>query len=129
MQPPGAAALQAQGAPSYTRTGRRKPPMAREIKVAEPGEIAPGQSRLVEEAGLPIAVFNVSGELFAISNECPHRLGPLHEGYLEGFLVTCPWHGWQFDLRTGVCDTIPGRDITTYPVRSDATGVFVTLPD
>ena len=103
--------------------------MSRTVRIANAGEIAPGQSRLVEEGGLSIAVFNADGTHYAIANECPHRLGPLHEGYLEGLLVTCPWHGWQFDLRTGTCETVAGRDIQTYAVREDGDGVYLTLPD
>jgi nitrite reductase/ring-hydroxylating ferredoxin subunit len=50
-----------------------------------------------------VAVFNVGGEFYAIDNSCPHRGGPLGEGELEDCIVTCPWHEFRFDVRTGKC--------------------------
>ena len=47
------------------------------------------------------AIFNVEGTLRALDGVCPHQGGPLGEGRLEGCRVTCPWHGWQFDVETG----------------------------
>ena len=72
-------------------------------------------------------MFNVGGEVFAIDDRCPHRAGCL-EGYLDGFSITCPWHGWQYDVRDGRCDTFSTKSVAAYPVRVDAEGVFVTLP-
>jgi nitrite reductase/ring-hydroxylating ferredoxin subunit len=48
-----------------------------------------------------VALFNVDGQFFALDGICPHQGGPLGEGKLTGCIVTCPWHGWQFDVRTG----------------------------
>jgi 3-phenylpropionate/trans-cinnamate dioxygenase ferredoxin subunit len=80
-------------------------------------EIAPGSKKIVEVGGRSIGVFNVNGEYFAILNRCPHQGGPLCKGHVYGFLksgavgeyeysrpgeiVRCPWHGWEFDVRTG----------------------------
>jgi nitrite reductase/ring-hydroxylating ferredoxin subunit len=80
-------------------------------------EIRPGARKIVEVAGVSIGVFNLGGNLFALRNRCPHQGGPLCEGHLSGFLVAsapgeyiyrrpgeilrCPWHGWEFDIRTG----------------------------
>ena len=85
--------------------------------VATVNEIAPGGRKIVEIAGRSIGVFNVGGQFYALRNRCPHQGGPLCEGRLTGFLVSsgpgeyrysrpgeilrCPWHGWEFDLRTG----------------------------
>ena len=71
------------------------------VKVASAGDIASGTGTCVEVAGRQIALFNVDGTFYAIDNTCPHRGGPLAEGELEGAAVTCPWHAWQFDLKTG----------------------------
>jgi nitrite reductase (NADH) small subunit len=71
------------------------------VKVAEASELAPGTGRCVEVNGKQIAIFNVGGTFYAIHNECLHRGGPLAEGELDGMVVTCPWHGWQYDLATG----------------------------
>jgi nitrite reductase/ring-hydroxylating ferredoxin subunit len=90
--------------------------MAKHI-VATVDEIPPGSRKIVEVAGRSIGVFNVNGEFFALLNRCPHQAGPLCEGYTLGFLrpgapgeyhysrpgeiLRCPWHGWEFDIRTG----------------------------
>ena len=80
-------------------------------------EIPPGGRKIVEVAGRSIGVFNVDGEFFALLNRCPHQAGPLCEGHTFGYLepgpvgefrysrpgemLRCPWHGWEFDIRTG----------------------------
>jgi nitrite reductase/ring-hydroxylating ferredoxin subunit len=55
----------------------------------------------VAAAGRIIALFNVGGTFLALDGVCPHQGGPLGKGTLSGHIVTCPWHGWQFDVRTG----------------------------
>ncbi len=85
--------------------------------VARVDELPPGERRIVEIEGRSIGVFNVGGEFFALRNRCPHQGGPLCLGRTSGFLIgdapgeyrysrageilRCPWHGWEFDLRTG----------------------------
>ncbi len=85
--------------------------------VASIDEIPPGGRKIVEVAGLSIGIFNLNGEFFALRNRCPHQGGPLCEGKLWGSLeasvpgefrysrpgeiLTCLWHGWEFDIRTG----------------------------
>jgi len=86
--------------------------------VATVDELTPGKRKIVEVAGRLIGVFNVGGELFALRNRCPHQGGPLCEGRLAGILeasapgeelrysrageiLRCPWHGWEYDIRTG----------------------------
>ena len=96
-------------------------------------EIPPGERKLVQIAGRTIGVFNVQGEFVALLNRCPHQGGPLCEGHTLGFLrsdgpgqyhytrpgevLRCPWHGWEFDLRTGQSwfDPAWGR-VRTYEV-------------
>lgn len=103
--------------------------MPRDFRHIEAGRLAPGGASLLVIGGFEIAVFNVRGSYYAIDNRCPHRQGPLWEGDVEGFLAMCPQHGWQFDVRTGACDTVPGRDVATYPVRVEDGHVIVSLPD
>jgi 3-phenylpropionate/trans-cinnamate dioxygenase ferredoxin subunit len=85
--------------------------------VASLNEIAPGSRKIVDVAGVSVGIFNLGGELFALRNRCPHQGGPLCEGKLWGSLeattpgdfhysrpgeiLACPWHGWEFDVRTG----------------------------
>ena len=65
--------------------------------------------------GNELAVYNVNGEFYAIENSCPHRGAPLSEGDLCGHIVECGLHGWQFDVRSGECLTVPDQ-IRTYQV-------------
>lgn len=78
-----------------------------EVVVAKASDLKPGEGKAIEVNGRPIALFNVNGEFFAIDNTCLHSGGPLGEGEVEGKTVTCPWHGWQYDVTTGQC-TVPG---------------------
>ena len=75
--------------------------MPRFVKLATLEELPAGSAKEVEFEGRVYAIYNVEGTLSAIDGICPHQGGPLAEGELEGSLVTCPWHGWQFDLKSG----------------------------
>ena len=70
-------------------------------RVAATADIPVGQARTYVVGGREIAIFNVAGEFHAIENSCPHQGGPLAEGWIEGKIVTCPWHAWCFDVTTG----------------------------
>jgi nitrite reductase/ring-hydroxylating ferredoxin subunit len=65
--------------------------------------------------GLELALFNVKGDFFAVDNFCPHKGAPLSMGILCEHIIECDWHGWQFDVRTGECLTVP-ESISTYDV-------------
>jgi len=69
--------------------------------VAKTDEIAPGEAKAAEVEGETIAIFNLDGEYYAIDDTCPHALGPLSEGEIEGGVVICPWHASEFDIKTG----------------------------
>jgi nitrite reductase (NADH) small subunit len=75
--------------------------MSEWIAVAKVAECPPGTAieRVVE--GRIVALFNVAGIFYALDGVCPHQGGPLGKGALTGAIVTCPWHGWQFDVRSG----------------------------
>ena len=72
------------------------------IELARTDAIADGESIEVVAAGRMVAIFNVDGEFFALDGICPHQGGPLGQGELEGCVLTCPWHGWQYELATGI---------------------------
>ena len=74
------------------------------------------------------AVCNVGGELHAVSGVCPHRGGPLGQGALNGNNITCPWHAWEFDCRTGEYDIDPAKRIPTYEVKVEGGDVFLDIP-
>jgi len=65
--------------------------------------------------GRELALYNVSGEFYATENFCPHKGAPLAEGILCEHVIECDWHGWQFDVRTGECLTVPEK-LETYEV-------------
>src|SRR2546427_13244910 len=71
------------------------------VPVADASEIPPGTSKVVVVAGHIVALFNVGGSFYALSNTCLHRGGPVGGGGLDGEGVTCPLHGWQDDVRSG----------------------------
>ena len=71
-------------------------------RVASRADIPEGTGKVVDLAGKKIALFNVGGKFYAIDNTCKHRGGPLGEGTLDGTVVTCPWHGWEYDVTSGI---------------------------
>lgn len=87
------------------------------VRVARADEIPDGGFRTAFVSGTPVAVRRVRGEWFAIQNVCPHRGGPLGEGDLEGYSITCPMHAWTFDLRSGQHVANPVVRVKTFPVR------------
>lgn len=89
-------------------------------------EIAPGTAKTTTVAGKEVAVFHVDGAFYAIDNTCPHRGGPLAEGDVEGCTVTCPWHAWTFDLKTGASLT-DDLTVTTYPVKVEGGAVLIAV--
>ena len=95
------------------------------VRVAKAGEIPPGRGRVVVVQGYPVALFNVDGRFFAVSNVCLHRGGPVGEGELDGPIVTCPMHGWEYDVRTGANTINPAARLKRYEVRLDGDDVLV----
>lgn len=86
------------------------------VPVCRKEEVAPGGFRCVEVQGQKLLLYNVAGSFYATSATCAHLGGPLNEGLYEEGVVTCPWHGWQFDVRTGESIYDPGRSLAVYPV-------------
>ena len=75
--------------------------MARWVQVATTAECPPGTSLEIVAEDRIVALSNVDGQWHALDGVCPHQGGPLGQGVLSGSTLTCPWHGWQFDVRTG----------------------------
>lgn len=75
--------------------------MPRFIAVGSITDIPPGEAKAFVVGDREIGVFNVDGTFYAIENTCPHQGGPLADGWIDGCVVTCPWHSWSFDLRDG----------------------------
>ncbi len=101
--------------------------MPRFVKMATVDELPPGRSKEVEFEGRIYALFNVGGEISAIDGICPHQGGPLAEGCMEGSTVTCPWHGWQFDVRTGKTPLGSKIKQAVYEVKVEGRDVLVAV--
>jgi len=94
-------------------------------RVAKATDIPAGTARIVVVQGEPVALFNVGGVFFALSNTCLHRGGPVGEGEIDGTVVTCPWHGWEYDVRTGKNTINPAARLKTYEVRVEGDDILV----
>ena len=118
--------------------------MAKHV-VATVSEILPGQRKLFTVRGRQIAIFNLSGEFFGLFNRCPHQGGPMCEGLITGLIesdepgrynysrsgeiIRCPWHGWEFDIRTGQSFCDPSKvTLRSYKVEVAAGGRVVEGP-
>lgn len=101
--------------------------MGNYIPVLSKEELSPGSGKVVEVGGKTLAVFNINGDFFAIDNTCLHRGGPLGEGFLDEKSVSCPWHGWQFDVTSGKCTTNPALGVKCYPVKIEGDKVNILV--
>lgn len=101
--------------------------MAEFVKVTGTADVPPGSGIVTEINGQSVAVFNVDGTFYAIDNTCVHRGGPLGEGELEGDTVTCPWHGWQYSVKTGKSINNPSASVKSFQVKVEGSDVKVLL--
>jgi nitrite reductase/ring-hydroxylating ferredoxin subunit len=102
--------------------------MGQFVTLASVEDLPPGSAREVEHDGRIIALFNVDGRIWAIDGICPHQGGPLAEGPVEGSIVTCPWHGWQFDVKTGQSTLGTSLRQETFEVKVEDGQVLVDVP-
>lgn len=86
-----------------------------------------GQSRAVDVFGSRYALHRVGDDVFATANSCPHSGGPLGEGDLDGHEVTCPFHGWSFDVRTGRCTSGPQATVACVDVKLEEGRIMVRV--
>ena len=97
------------------------------IKVAKISEIEEGRGKLINVNGKEIALFKINNQFFAIDNNCLHMGGSLSEGEIESNNVTCPLHGWQFDLKSGN-NIMPGiGKLNTYKTEIKNEEIFIEL--
>lgn len=99
--------------------------MAEFVKVAKASAVPVNSGTVVQVNGTDVALFNLGGTFYAINNTCLHRGGPLGEGACEGDIVVCPWHGWEFEIKTGRCVTNPSAQVAAYQVKVEGDDVFV----
>jgi len=99
--------------------------MADFVTVAKVNDLKPGEGKVVEANGKTIALFNIDGKFHAIDNTCKHKGGPLGEGTCDGNIVTCPWHGWQYNVSTGINVANAQVKVDTYEVKVEGEEVKV----
>ena len=97
------------------------------VRVGKTEDVGAGSGIVAEVNGKSLAIFQVDGQYYAIDNTCVHRGGPLGEGDVEGEVVTCPWHGWEYNVKTGACINNPSACVKTYSVQADGTDLKVKL--
>lgn len=102
--------------------------MAEWHRVTSLSKLSPGESREAVAGGRVIALFRVGEAVYAMDGICPHAGGPLGQGRLSGCVVTCPWHGWQFDVTTGRHQLNARITHPCFPVKVEGDDVFVELP-
>lgn len=102
--------------------------MSEFFKVAAKSEIPNDTGKLVQVGGVDTALFkNKEGQVCAIYAICPHQGGPLSEGGITENVVTCPWHGWEFDVTTGQCTFNPLIKIPVFKVKEENGDVSVAV--
>lgn len=99
------------------------------VRVASADEIPVGTGKELAASNRVIALYNVDGQFHALDGVCPHAGGPLGQGTLDGNVVTCPWHGWQFNVTSGQHCLNASLQHTSFPVKVDNGIVYVSLED
>jgi nitrite reductase (NADH) small subunit len=80
-----------------------------------------------EVDGVAVCLANVNGELSALDNICPHRQGPLGQGWLTGEAIVCPWHAWSFNVKTGLAEYPANVNVDVFPLRVEGDDVLVDI--
>lgn len=102
--------------------------MSEFVRVATMEELPPGSAKEVTAEGRIIALYHVEDRVYAIDGICPHAGGPLGEGTLNRDVVTCPWHGWQFNVTNGHHCLNANIKQSTYAVKIEDDAILVELP-
>jgi nitrite reductase (NADH) small subunit len=98
------------------------------IKLTTQSELpGAGEAREFEVGDKTICVANVDGAICAMDNVCLHMGGPLGQGYIEGNKVVCPWHGWEYDPKTGALGDDPKSRLAVYPIKVENGEVWVDI--
>lgn len=95
------------------------------IKVASLASLPPGSLTEVTLGEDPYALCNIGGELHALDGICPHAGGPIGQGNLQDNIVTCPWHEWSFDCRTGENDFDSSVKLALFPIKAEGDDILI----
>lgn len=93
--------------------------------VAKVSDIGEGDCKTVTVNGESIALFNISGKFYAMDDTCKHKGGSLGTGTLDGNVVTCPLHGWTYDVTNGNCEVNPAVKLDTYTVKVEGDDIII----
>ena len=99
------------------------------VTVGRVDDFLPGQGRKVVVSGRHIALFRLDDQFFALDNMCLHRGGPLCDGAIDRGVVTCPWHGWSYEISTGTMVQDPRVGVSKHEVRLTGDEISVRLTD
>ncbi len=99
-----------------------------EVSAGGVDEIPDGERKIIEAQGISIGVFHHNGSWYALRNSCLHRGGPVCAGALKGDVITCPWHGYQYQLTDGVLLLDPSARLETYPVEVREGKIYLRIP-
>jgi nitrite reductase (NADH) small subunit len=99
------------------------------VPVGQISEFTPGKGRMVTVNGRQVALFRLGDEFFALDNMCLHRGGPICDGEIQNGVVTCPWHFWSYEIRTGTMVQDPRVGLSKHAVRVDGEIIAVRLSD
>ena len=103
--------------------------MARWFKVCRTEDLKPGQAASISVLARPYAVFNVDGKLYGLDAACSHMKANLAAGMLYGNIVECAMHGWEYDVTTGECLTVPGTRLKTRALKIEQGFIWIDLED
>ncbi|MFP6763453.1 MAG: Rieske 2Fe-2S domain-containing protein, partial [Planctomycetaceae bacterium] len=102
--------------------------MKQRVRVASLDEIPADSGVEITVAGRVIAVFHVAGKYYAIDGICAHAGGPVGKGELHGCIVTCPWHGWQYDVSNGRHCLTNNISQQSFPTSVEGDDLYVEFP-
>ena len=99
------------------------------VKIGSLANLQPGSVMEAEVGGRTYAVCNSGGKLHALDGVCPHAGGPLGQGALQDHMLVCPWHGWEYDCRSGENDFDPTIRVQPFAVRTDGDDILIDVPE
>ncbi len=97
------------------------------VRAALLSEIPSGKNKNVTVNNVPIGLYNVGGKVYATSGVCLHAGGPVGDGILEENIITCPWHGWQYDVTTGANQVMPAIKLKTFKAEVRGKDIYVDI--